>query len=173
MPCRPSPRAPPQRVWPTAAVGATGNEDDVVKVDVATLRVLGRVAVGDGPIQTFATADDRYLLVANQGREDRPGLTVSVIDTTTFTVVPTVETGQGAHGIVVDPTSLHAYVTNLYGDDVAVIDLGELRVVARIPVGDKPNGISFSSVTVPAQEAVMLDVPASDDGAEPNEHVAH
>ncbi|WP_237700576.1 hypothetical protein [Janibacter sp. HTCC2649] len=152
---------------------SVSGEGAVVKVDVATLRVLGRVAVGDGPIQTFATADDRYLLVANQGREDRPGTTVSVIDTKTFTVVRTVETGQGAHGIVVDPTSRHAYITNLYGDDVAVIDLGELRVVARIPMGDKPNGISFSSVTVPAQEAVMRDVPAPHGGAEPNAHMAH
>lgn len=152
---------------------SVSGEDAVVKVDVATRKVLGRVAVGDGPIQTFVTPDDRYLLVANQGREDRPGTTVSVIDTKTFTVARTVETGQGAHGIVVDPSSRHAYVTNLYGDDVAVIDLEELRVVARIPVGDKPNGISFSSVTVPAQEAVMLDVPAPDGGAEPNEDMAH
>jgi YVTN family beta-propeller protein len=152
---------------------SVSGEDAVVKVDVATRKVLGRVAVGDGPIQTFVTPDDRYLLVANQGREDRPGTTVSVIDTKTFTVARKVETGQGAHGIVVDPSSRHAYVTNLYGDDVAVIDLEELRVVARIPVGDKPNGISFSSVTVPAQKAVMLDVPAPDVGAEPNEDMAH
>ncbi len=149
-------------------------EDAVVKVEVATRKVLGRVAVGEGPIQTFVSPDDRYLLVANQGREDRPGTTVSVIDTRTFAVAQTVETGQGAHGVVVDPSSRHAYVTNLYGDDVAVIDLDELRVVARIPVGDKPNGISFSSVTVPAREAVTLDVPAPDGGGgEGHEDMAH
>lgn len=98
---------------------------------------------------------------------------MSVIDTETFAVARTVESGQGAHGVVVDPSSRHAYVTNLHGDDVAVIDLEELRVVTRIPVWDKSNGISFSSVTVAAQAAVMLEVPAPDGGAEPNEDMAH
>jgi len=32
----------------------------------------------------------------------------------------------------------------LYGDDVAVLDLAEREVVARIPVGRWPNGISYS-----------------------------
>jgi YVTN family beta-propeller protein len=98
-------------------------------------------------------------LVANQGTKDRPGTTVSLIDTTTFTVARTVETGRGAHGVVVDPSSQHAYVTNLYGNDVAVLDLDELRVVARIPVGDKPNGISYSPVTVRAQSPVTVGMP--------------
>ncbi len=134
-------------------------EDAVVKVDVATRKVVGRVAVGDGPIQTYVSPDNRYVLAANQGTKDRPGTTVSLIDTTTFTVARTVETGQGAHGVVVDPSSRHAYVTNLYGNDVAVLDLEELRVVARIPVGAKPNGISYSSVTVRAQSPVTVEMP--------------
>lgn len=50
-------------------------------------------------------------------------------------------------------------MTNLYGNDVAVLDLTELRVVARIPVGDKPNGISYSAVTVRAQSPVTIQVP--------------
>ena len=134
-------------------------EDAVVKVDVATRKVVGRVAVGDGPIQTYVTPDNRYVLAANQGTKDRPGTTVSLIDTTTFTVARTVETGEGAHGVVVDPSSRHAYVTNLYGDDVAVVDLEELRVVARVQVGDKPNGISYSPVTVRAQSPVTIEMP--------------
>lgn len=134
-------------------------EDAVVKVDVSSRKVVGRVPVGDGPIQTYVTPDNRYVLAANQGTKDRPGTTLSVIDTATFTVARTVETGQGAHGVVIDPSSRHAYVTNLYGDDVAVVDLAELRVVARIPVGDKPNGISYSPVAVRAQSPVTVEMP--------------
>ncbi|WP_240641372.1 cytochrome D1 domain-containing protein [Nocardioides ferulae] len=137
-------------------------EDAVAKVDIATRRLVDTVAVGDGPIQTYVSPDNRYLLVANQGTEDAPGTTVSVLDTKTFAVIETVETGQGAHGIVVDPSSRHAYVTNIYGDDVAVLDLEELEVVARIPVGDKPNGVSFSSVTTgDGRETLTLEVPDS------------
>lgn len=140
-------------------------EDAVAKVDMATRRLVDTAAVGDGPIQTYVSGDNRYLLVANQGTEDAPGTTVSVIDTKTFTVTATVETGQGAHGIVVDPSSRHAYVTNIYGDDVAVLDLDELEIVARIPVGNKPNGVSFSPVPADAADAsVTLDLPEAPGG---------
>ncbi|WP_051518033.1 YncE family protein [Intrasporangium chromatireducens] len=82
-----------------------------------------------------------------------------MIDTERFAVAATVETGKGAHGIVIDPSSRHAYVTNPYGDDVAVLDLQELRVVARVRVGDKPNGVSFSPVLVRQQPPVAIKAP--------------
>ena len=90
---------------------------------------------------------------------------MSVIHTATFTVVAEVETGAGAHGVVVDPSSRHAYVTNLYADTVAVLDLDSLKVVATVPVGDTPNGISFSPAALdepPATAAVDLPTFGSD-----------
>lgn len=134
-------------------------EAAVAKVDVTTRRLVGKIGVGDVPIQTFVSPDGRYLLVANQGTEDRPGTTVSVIGTDRFALVANVETGMGAHGVVVDPSSRYAYVTNIYGDDVAVLDLSGLRVVARVPVGDKPNGISFSTVQTRQQPPVVIESP--------------
>jgi YVTN family beta-propeller protein len=74
------------------------------------------------------------------------GTTVSIVDTASFSVVNTVETGLGAHGVVIDPSSRHAYITNIYADNVSVIDLLEGSVVATIPTGAGPNGISFSSL---------------------------
>lgn len=136
-------------------------EDAVAKVDTRSRKLVGKVSVGDGPIQTYVSGDNRYLLVANQGTEKQPGTTVSVIDTRTFAVIANVETGLGAHGIVIDPSSRHAYVTNIYSDDVAIVDLTELRVVARIPVGDKPNGISFSTLSLEHQADVTLRLPDS------------
>lgn len=140
-------------------------ENAVAKVDVATRELVGKVAVGVGPIQVFVSPDGRYLLVANQGTEESPSTTVSIVDTATFEVVETVETGRGAHGVVIDPSSRHAYVTNIYGDDVAVLDLAELQVVARIAVGSKPNGISFSpfGVGLRAQKTVDLGLGDEDD----------
>ncbi|WP_237767470.1 hypothetical protein [Serinicoccus sp. CUA-874] len=58
-------------------------QDEVVKVDMASREVVGRVTVGDGPIQTYVSPDDRYLLAANQGTEAAPGTSLSVIDTRT------------------------------------------------------------------------------------------
>ncbi len=140
-------------------------EDAVAKVNTRSRKLVGKLSVGNGPIQTHVSGDNRYLLVANQGTEEQPGTTVSVIDADTFTVTTTVETGQGSHGIVIDPSSRHAYVTNIYSDDVAVLDLAELKVVAHFPVGDKPNGISFSALTVEHPENVTLRLPDSVDGS--------
>lgn len=131
----------------------------VAKVDVATRTLVGKVGVGQVPIQTFVSPDGRYLLAANQGTKDQPGTTVSVIDTEGFTKVADVETGKGAHGVVVDPSSRYAYITNLYSDDVAVLDLTQLRVVTHVPVGDKPNGISFSTAQVSQQPPVAIKAP--------------
>ena len=140
-------------------------ENGVAKIDVARRKLVGKAPVGVGPIQVYVSPDGRNLLVANQGTEESPSRTVSILDTTTFRVVETVETGSGAHGVVIDPSSRHAYVTNIYGDDVAVLDLAERKVVARIPVGSKPNGISFSPLAVglEAEETVDLGLGDEDD----------
>ena len=112
-----------------------------------------------GPIQVYVSPNGRYLLVANQGTEEQPSTTVSIVDTATFTVVRTVETGRGAHGVVIDPSSRHAYITNIYGNDVAVLDLSEQKVVARIQVGLKPNGISFSPFAITSGPAGKIELP--------------
>lgn len=88
--------------------------------------------MGVGPIQTFVSPDGQYLLVANQGTEGYPGTTVSVIDTDTFDFVRTVETGAGARGVTIDPTSRHAYITDTFDDTVSVLDLKEMTVVATV-----------------------------------------
>jgi YVTN family beta-propeller protein len=137
---------------------SVNGENAVAKVDVAKRKLVGKVAVGVGPIQVYVSPDGRYLLVANQGTEESPSTTVSIVDTATFEVAETIETGRGAHGVVIDPTSRHAYVTNIYGDDVAVLDLAERKVVARIPVGSKPNGISFSSLALAPQAEQTVDL---------------
>ncbi len=134
-------------------------ENAVAKIDVQRRRVVGKVKVGVGPVQVYVSPDGRYLLVANQGTKERPSKTVSVVDTATFKVVKTIATGRGAHGVVIDPSSTHAYVTNIYGGDVAVLDLTEMKVVARIPVGKMPNGISFSSAPPPTGSDKRMNIP--------------
>lgn len=141
-------------------------EDAVGKIRVATRRLVAKTKVGDGPIQVYVSPDGKYLLAANQGSPEQPARTVSIIDTATFSVVDTVETGNGAHGVVIDPSSRHAYVSNIRGNDVAVLDLRERKVVARIPVLAEPNGISFSTLVTQRRGPgeVELGIPHSGEG---------
>jgi YVTN family beta-propeller protein len=136
-------------------------ENALGKVEVATRKLVGKVSVGVGPIQVFVTPDNKYVLVANQGKQDQPSTTISLVDTATFKVASTIETGEGAHGIVIDPSGRYAYITNIYENTVAVIDLRQKTVVARIPSGTAPNGISFSSLpAIPASSAeIQLEIP--------------
>lgn len=119
-------------------------EDAVAKIDLDKRRVIAKLAVGKGPIQVFASPDGKHLLVANQGTEEKPSTTVSLVDTATFSVAATLASGLGAHGVAIDPASRYAYITNTFAGNVSVIDLARRRVVARIPVGKEPGGISFS-----------------------------
>ena len=120
--------------------------------------------MGIGPIQVFVTPDNRRVLVANQGTESDPSTTVSIVDTTTFSVVNTVETGKGAHGIVIEPSGRYAYITNIYGNSVATLDLTSQQVIATIPTGTGPNGISFSPIAAspaPAAEIALAVTPTT------------
>lgn len=139
-------------------------ENALGKVEVATRALIGKVSVGNGPIQVFVTADNAYILVANQGTAENPGTTVSIVDAATFTVVSTIETGDGAHGVVIDPSGRYAYITNIYENNVSVIDIEQKTVIANIPSGMAPNGISFSALpAIPASSSeVQLEIPEGD-----------
>jgi YVTN family beta-propeller protein len=119
-------------------------EDRVAVIDPASRKVLRKVAVGAVPIQLYATPDSRLLLVANQGSREKPGKTVSIIDLVSFKSVATIETGLGAHGVVIDHEGRQAFVTNTYVNTVSVIDIAERKVIATVPVGRGPNGVSVT-----------------------------
>ena len=116
------------------------------------------------PFQVFVTPDDKYLLAANQGTKDDPSTTVSIIDTATFTVIGTLETGKGAHGIVIDPSSRYAYVTNVYENTIAVLDIAQQKVVATISTGAGPNGISFLPMAAASPPAVEIQLSMPENG---------
>ena len=99
--------------------------------------------VGRNPIQVFATPDGRFVYVANQGTEDSPDNTVSVIEVATNTVVATIVTGRGAHGVVVSSDGATVFVTNILDATVSAIDVATQTVIATISVGKGPNGITY------------------------------
>jgi YVTN family beta-propeller protein len=77
------------------------------------------------------------------------------VDVVTFTVVATI-----------DSSGRYAYITNIYENTVSVIDIEQKAVIATIPSGTTPNGISFSAlpaIPIPAPSSeVQLEIPESD-----------
>lgn len=98
-----------------------------------------------GPVQIYSTPDSRYLYVADQGYyfEQPTGNLVYRIDIGRKAVDQTITAGSAPHGIVVSQDGTRAYVTNLLGDDVSIIDTNTNKEISKIPVGDMPNGISI------------------------------
>ena len=119
-------------------------EDRVAVIDPASRKLIRKVTVGTVPIQLYATPDSRLLLVANQGTREKPGKTVSIIDLGSFKSVATIETGAGAHGVVIEREGRLAFVTNTYADTVSVIDIAQRSVIATVPAGRGPNGVSVT-----------------------------
>jgi YVTN family beta-propeller protein len=139
------------------ASGTTG----VAKIDLRAAKVVARTAVSAAPAQAYFTPDGRTLLSADQGTEQQPGTTVSLIDTRTMVVTGRIVTGSGPHGLVVDPQGGRAWVTNVYDGTVSVLDLSARRTVATVEVGDEPNGISFTTrpPAAPAAARVQVTLP--------------
>ena len=119
-------------------------ENAVALIDPATRKVVARIGVGTVPIQLYATPDGKTLFVANQGTKQKPGKTVSAIDLQARKVATTLQTGAGAHGVVVDRDGRYAFISNLYANTVSVIDVKSLKVLKNVPVGRSPNGISVA-----------------------------
>ncbi len=144
----------------------------VAQVDLRRRAVTRTVAVPSAPVQLYLTPDGTRLLSANQGSQDEPGRTVSMIEVPTMTVTDTITTGSGPHGVVIDTSGRRAWVTNTFDDTVSVLDLNSNAVVATVPVGDRPNGITFTTrTTPPAHQAMSVDVPNyAGEMAEPGGH---
>jgi YVTN family beta-propeller protein len=58
-------------------------------------------------------------------------------------VIATIETGKGAHGVVVSDDGKRAFIANIVDDTVSVIDTATRKVTNNIKVGKGPNGITF------------------------------
>lgn len=98
-----------------------------------------------GSVQLYPTPDSRYLYVVNQGYyfEQLTGNTVYRIDIERKKVDEIILAGDAPHGIVVDKNGQFVYVTNLLSEDVSIIETATNKEVARVKVGEMPNGISI------------------------------
>ena len=120
---------------------------EVIRYDMQSgeIKRIALPAGAQGPIQLYATPDNKLLYVADQGElMERPvSNKVFVIDIANAKVISTIVVGKKAHGVVVSKDGTTVYVTNSIDNTVSVIDVATQKVTATIPVGKGPNGISY------------------------------
>lgn len=148
------------------AYASVASTAEVVAVDLRRGVVVARRTLLAAPAQVLLTpAGD--LLTADQGTEDRPGSTVTVLDPDTLEVRGRVRVGAGPHGLTSDPAGRVAWVSNAYDDTVSTIDLRSRRVLRTVDVGAAPNGVSYSPLAAPG---VARDLGLTAGGASGHDH---
>lgn len=110
-----------------SADGYTGyvaitSENRIVILDLIDWVVKGSVPVGSGPIRPYSTADNRYILVPNRNDQS-----LSVLSALSHQVVTTIPTGVNARELNTGWLDTVAFIMPAEGNEIAVIDLKELR----------------------------------------------
>ena len=122
---------------------ACGKSNDLVEIDAAAWRMKRRVPAGEGIYNLAASRNGRVIVGTN-----KRGQSVSVIDAKTgreLARIPT--TRRVPSGLVISPDSRYAFVTQegvgAEPGAVDVLDLGRLRRLATVDVGQQAGGIDF------------------------------
>src|SRR5574341_214085 len=135
------------------------SSNTVSVIDISTNSVIPPdIAVGPGPSFIAITPDGTRAYVTNVGNNSETGGTVSVIDTTTDTVVATVNVGSRPVDLAITPAitpdSSKVFVSNFLSNTLSVIDVQANSVIATIPnVGPGP---SFISITPDVSKAYVI-----------------
>jgi YVTN family beta-propeller protein len=127
------------------------HSDEILELEVATLRLTRRAKTGEGhsmtagasecaPTYVSVSVDDKRLFVACN-----TGNTLQVWDAGTFKRLKEVPVGKGAYNVEPSPDGKLILVTNKKDQSVSVIDAGNLTETARIPTSKRiVHGIAYS-----------------------------
>ena len=144
------------------------HSDEILEVEVATLRLLRRVPTGEGhmaattpagtthhrpvgsaphsgagecaPTYISVSPDDQRLFVACN-----TGNTLQVWDAGTFRRLKEIPVGKGAYNVEPSPDGKLVLVTNKKDQSVSVVDAAALTETARIPTSKRiVHGIAYS-----------------------------
>ncbi|MEW8988044.1 MAG: YncE family protein, partial [Bacillus sp. (in: firmicutes)] len=99
---------------------ATINSENVLAIVDLETNLVKKVAVGNGPAQLYIDSTNKFAYVANQGTEESPSNTMTIVDLELNETVATIETGEGSHGVVISSDNKFAYVTNMFDNTVSV-----------------------------------------------------
>ena len=110
----------------------------VYRINRSDYKIDAVYPVGSVPKVVEVTPDNKYVLVANWC-----SYTVSVISVEKNKVVKTVKIGRYPRGIAINNDSTKAYVAEMGGSKVHVIDLQDFTTTF-IPIGSNPRAIVLS-----------------------------
>ena len=133
------------------AFASVQSKKQIARLDLEndSLTLFALPADAKGPVQLYPTPDSKHLYICDQGE-----MTTSLCSTKLYVmncenglVEHSIVTGNAPHGVVIGHDGKFAFVTNALDNTVSVVNTSSHSVAATIPVGGKPNGISFWDAT--------------------------
>jgi YVTN family beta-propeller protein len=117
-------------------------ENSLWAFDSRSGNVLARIPVGMGPTHPVPSQDGRWVYVTNTD-----GDSVSVISTSSWTVVATIEDLPEPHDGELTPDGKLLYLATSDDSTLTVVDTNTRSVVKRFTVGVKPRGVAAGGET--------------------------
>ncbi len=120
--------------------------NQVAAIDTDSWKVIKNIDAGVRPTHLAFAPDDKMLWVSGQNA-DAAAPSVTVIDAATLTVVSSLRTGRGPHGLAFSPDGGAAAVTNGAEGTVTLIDLKNVRAIKELQIGGFPAAIGASPLS--------------------------
>jgi YVTN family beta-propeller protein len=117
---------------------AAGENKTILKIDTATNKPIGTIALPGIVHESTLTLDGRYLYTTLR-RSNK----IVVVDTASDKIVTMIPQKGYPDLVTMEPTGRYALVTNRWADHVSVIDLTTHAQVRTIPVGKAPHGMAL------------------------------
>jgi YVTN family beta-propeller protein len=117
----------------------------VTVVDTAVNKITGRITIAEGPPQFIAfSRDGRRAYVSLWDKPEGDIHAISVLDTTSNTVVATIQVETRPFLSAVSPDGTRLYVPNHDTDSVSVIDTTTDQLITSIQVAPNPHWVAFT-----------------------------
>ena len=117
---------------------AAGENKAILKIDTATHRTVGEIALPGIVHEATLTLDGKFLYTTL-----RKANKIVVVRTEDDTVVATIPQKGYPDLVTMEPSGKWALVTNRHADQVTVIDVKTHRQIKAIPVGRAPHGMAL------------------------------
>ncbi len=121
-----------------AVVAYAGTTVDIFDVRTARLAKRIDIAPNAGPHGIAWLADNRIVLAAERSRS------VVIVDSRRGSFRSIATEQGGSHMLAISPDRNRAYVANIIGGTISVIDLRRRVKLVDIPVGGNPEGIAIT-----------------------------
>jgi YVTN family beta-propeller protein len=117
---------------------AAGENKAILKIDPATTKEVGRIALPGIVHEATLTLDGKFLYATL-----RKANKVVVVRTADDKIVATIPQKGYPDLVTMEPTGRYALVTNRWADQVTVIDVATHTQVRAIAVGKAPHGMAL------------------------------